>query len=191
MVINLIKYPNNITKENNKNKILNYANRGMSLEYEINESNDYYLRKGLAIIHKKPTPIGIVEQKNGKIIKAYFKEPSTTDYNGVYKGKYIDFDAKETKSTTSFPISNIHPHQIKHLENVTKQKGIAFLIIRFTKLNKTYILRANDLINFINNNKRKSIPLKYFEEKGIKIKEKLAPRLDYIEALNIGEDKNG
>lgn len=184
MVINLFKYPNNINKNNDKYK--SYGNRGMTLEYEINLSNEYYLEKGIAVIHKKPTPIQIVEQVNGKIVKAYFKEASTTDYNGVCNGKYIDFDAKETTSKTSFPISNIHSHQIKHLENVIKQDGIAFLIIRFTKLNLTYILYAQDLISFIKENNRKSIPKSYFDEKGILIKEKLAPRLDYIDALNIG-----
>lgn len=187
MVISLIKYPNNINKNiTSKKQIKIFANRGMTLEYDINLSNEYYLSKEIAVIHKKPTPIQIVEEVNGIIKKAYFKEVSTTDYNGICNGKYIDFDAKETKSNTSFPISNIHYHQIKHLKNVANQGGIAFLIVRFTRINKTYILYASDLIDFLNNEKRKSIPLSYFEEKGILVKEKLAPRVDYIEALNIG-----
>ena len=34
-----------------------YGNRGMTLEEEINESNQYYLKQGIAVIHKKPIPI--------------------------------------------------------------------------------------------------------------------------------------
>ena len=81
----------------------------MNLENDINESNAYYLEKDIAIIHKKPTPIGVVKQVANKITEAYFKSPSTTDYNGLYAGKYIDFEAKETKNKTSFPLNNIHP----------------------------------------------------------------------------------
>ena len=84
-----------------------YGNRGMSLEDEINESNKYYLEHGIAVIHKKPIPIQIVDvsypKRSAAVIReAYFKQASTTDYNGVYHGKYIDFEAKETKNKVSF-----------------------------------------------------------------------------------------
>ena len=36
---------------------VNFADRGMSLEAEINASNAYYLATNQAVIHKKPTPI--------------------------------------------------------------------------------------------------------------------------------------
>ena len=118
------------------------------------------------------------------IKEAYFQEPSTTDYNGIYKGKYIDFEAKETKSHTSFHLGNIHKHQIKHLENVIRHGGIAFLIIRFSTLDQTYFLKATDLLDFISHNNRKSIPLSYFQKKGYLIKHKLNPRLDYLEFVD-------
>ena len=89
----------------------NTAHRGMNLEEDINLTNEYYLSHDIAVIHKKPTPIQIVkvsypERSSAKIVEAYFRTPSTTDYNGIYKGKYIDFEAKETK-TLSFPFTNI------------------------------------------------------------------------------------
>ena len=102
-----------------RNKIkTSYANRGMGLENEINLSNEYYRINDKAYIYKKPTPIKLVDvdYKNGVIKKAFFQTPSTTDYNGIYKGKYIDFEAKETKSSTSFNLNNIHAHQIEHLK---------------------------------------------------------------------------
>ena len=86
MVINLIKYPNNIVKTTNK-KIKNYGNRGMTLESEISSTNEYYLLHDIAIVHKKPTPVTVLKQVNQKIVDAYFKVPSTTDYNGIYKGE--------------------------------------------------------------------------------------------------------
>ena len=180
----MINYPNKIKKQ--VVKYTNYANRGMSLENDLNDTNKYYLDNDIAVIYKKPTPIQVVKQVNEKIVDAYFKTPSTTDYNGLYDGKYVDFEAKETISKTSFPLSNIHTHQIEHIKNVIRHKGIAFLIIRFTSLNLTYLLFGEKLIEFIDNNSRKSIPLEYFKENAYLIKDKLAPRVDYLEILKYG-----
>jgi len=167
----------------------NYGNRGMNLEGDLNSSNQYYIDTLKAFIYKKPTPIKIVKvdyacREAARIKEAYFTEPSTTDYNGIYKGKYIDFEAKETKSRTSFSLNNIHPHQIRHLRNIRSQNGIAFLIVRFTTLNKTFLLLADDFFSFIDNNKRKSIPIDYFNDKGYILKEKLQPRVDYLEIID-------
>src|SRR5690625_2961664 len=119
-----------------------FSNRGMSLEEDINLTNAYYLERNIAIIHKKPTPVQIVNVNYPKrsaavITEAYFQQAATTDYNGIYRGKYIDFEAKETRSTTSFPLANIHDHQIKHMKSIVKHGGISFLIIRFTSLSET------------------------------------------------------
>jgi recombination protein U len=37
-----------------------YGKRGMTLEEDINQTNQYYLEQGIAVIHKKPTPVQIV-----------------------------------------------------------------------------------------------------------------------------------
>lgn len=167
----------------------NYANRGMSLEDDINISNEYYKVNNIALIYKKPTPIKIskVSYSKSRITEAFFEKPSTLDYNGIYKGKYIEFDAKETQSKTSFALSNIHKHQLEHMTNVLYHKGITFLIIRFNTLNKNYCLFAEDLFSFIKNNKRKSIPITYFKEKAYEIELKYIPRLDYIKIIDMYE----
>lgn len=182
-----MKYPSGVIKK--QNNPLTFSNRGMGLEQDINITNDFYLNNDIAIIHKKPTPITISKvdyysKKEAMIIEAYFRTPSTTDYNGIYKGKYIDFEAKETKSKTSFPLSNIHNHQINHLEKIVKHGGIGFIIVRFVSLDKTYLLLEKDLISFIKNDNKKSIPLSYFQEKGYIIKEKYTPRLDYLSIID-------
>lgn len=180
-----MKYPNGIIK---KTRNISYSNRGMTLENEINETNNYYLVNDIAVIYKKPTPITITKvdypnRLEAVIKEAYFKTPSTTDYNGIYKYRYIDFEAKETK-TNSFPLGNIHNHQIIHLEKVLNHGGISFLIVRFTTLNKTFLLETEKLIKFMNNENRKSIPLTYFMENGYLIKDKYNPRVDYLEIID-------
>jgi len=188
-----MKYPNGSNKKSNT--LTTYGNRGMSLESDLNVTNEYYNSIGKAVIHKKPTCVTIhkVDYLGGRdaIIKeARFNIPSTTDYNGIYNGYYIDFEAKETNNTTSFPLQNIHIHQLEHLRNIIKHGGIGFLIVRFSKLNETYYLDGEHLFCFIDTSKRKSIPYSYFKEKGILIKEGLRPRLDYLKIVEVNCEKN-
>ena len=51
----------NYTKQ--KNNYINYANRGMQLENDINETNLYYKNFDIALIYKKPTPIKIIKME--------------------------------------------------------------------------------------------------------------------------------
>ncbi len=115
MVVNLL-YPNNIKKDYHHS--ISHANRGMDLEHLINDANKYYLDNDIAVIYKKPTPITIsnVEYSDNekKVTKGLFKQKSTLDYVGLYKGKYLDFDAKSSVNKTSFPLSNIHKHHLMY-----------------------------------------------------------------------------
>jgi len=168
-----------------------YSNRGKTLEDELSESNDYYLSRGIAVIHKKPVPIQVVNvnypaRSAAVITEAYFRTPSTTDFNGVWRGNYVDFEAKETASKTSFPLQNIHEHQVEHMKNVTKQHGIAFLIVRFSSLDRYFVVPYKIIEIKWDRMKaggRKSITLDEFEEKTIEIKPSFMPRLDYLPAL--------
>ena len=149
-----MNYPNGSNKK--YSSTTSYANRGMSLEDDLNITNEYYNTTGIAVVHKKPTAITIykvdyLSNKDAVIKEARFKIPSTTDYNGIYKSKYIDFEAKETSSSTSFPLQNIHKHQLDHLRSIVKQGGIGFLIVRFTELNETYYLGSEELFKFLKN----------------------------------------
>ena len=174
---------------NNLNDLVSnhsHKNRGMDLESLINETNEYYLNKDIALIYKKPTPIGIGKVKyenNKKVIKeGYFKEKSTLDYNGLYDGMYLDFEAKESLSKTAFPLSNIKEHQTNHIRKVIKHHGITFLIIKIA--NKYYYLDGKDYLAFIDEFDRKSIPIDYIKEKGYEIKLNYNPSLDYLSIVN-------
>jgi recombination protein U len=169
-----------------------YANRGMTLEEDINETNAYYLAHRIAVIHKKPTPVQIVQvdypHRSAAVIKeAYFKTPSTTDYNGVYKGRYIDFEAKETRNETSFPLKNIHEHQIRHIRDVIDCGGISFLIIRFAKSEEIFLLEGKYLLQFWDRMKaggRKSIKKEEIAAFGHRIPLGIRPRIDYIRIID-------
>lgn len=176
-----MNYPGSINKT--YKKVINYKNRGMDLEYLINEACKYYLEKNIAIIYKKPTPIGVVnvDYKEGIINKAYFKEPSTLDYTGIYKGKYIEFDAKECHSKTSFPLKNIHEHQIEHIKRIIKHGGISFLIINMNTNN--FLLKGEDLLEFINITDRKSIPYEIILNKGYMLNINYSIGLDFLKGL--------
>ncbi len=195
----IINYPNgrkfvsNTTPSSEKQtKKISYSNRGMTFEEDLNETNQYYLTHGLAVIHKKPTPVQIVDvhypKRSAAVIKeAYFKQASTTDYNGVYKGKYLDFEAKETQNSTSFPLKNFHEHQIEHMKNVLNHNGIAFVLLRFSKEDEIYLMRAADLITFWNrmlSGGRKSITKEEIKSLCISIPIGFQPRIDYLKAVD-------
>lgn len=189
-----MNYPGGVKKEinstqNTRKKNINYKNRGMTLENELNSSNEFYKEMGIAYIYKKPTPIKVTKvdypsRDKAVIREAFYTIPSTTDYNGIYQGKYIDFEAKETQSKTSFALENIHKHQLKHIENIYNSSGIAFLIVRFTSLNETYLLPAKNLLDFLNNTTRKSIPIDFFRKNAYQIKDNYRPTIDYLKIVN-------
>ncbi|WP_070121100.1 Holliday junction resolvase RecU [Bacillus marinisedimentorum] len=196
-----IRYPNgkayqpsepNGERHTGGSKMKTYGNRGMTLEEDINASNIYYREHRVAVIHKKPTPVQIVNvdypKRSAAVIKeAYFKQASTTDYNGVYQGKYIDFEAKETRNKTSFPLKNFHEHQIAHMKEVKAQDGICFLLLRFASIDEVYLLDAAHLFVYWDVQEkggRKSIPKKDIEKYGYHIPLGFHPRIDYLKAVN-------
>ncbi len=194
----MVNYPHQVRKKIIATKPLhsgqsvdkvNFANRGMNFEAAINESNNYYLSHGLAVIHKKPTPVQIVKvdypkRSRAKIVEAYFRQASTTDYSGVFQGHYIDFEAKETRQKTAMPMKNFHAHQIEHMEQVLAQDGICFVLLHFSTLRETYLLPAADLVAFYKIDMgTKSMPLSYIRENGFEIKMSGYPSLPYLETI--------
>lgn len=166
-----------------------YSSRGMSLEDKINQSNEYYLTHHLAVIHKKPTPVQVVKvdyprRSAAKIVEAYYRHASTTDYNGVYQGFYIDFEAKETKNKTSFPLANLPEHQRTHMLQCIEQGGIAFLILSFAAHNETYIIPYEKVDSEIKKSKKQSLTYEFIKQEGFLCKEGLFPIIDYLAALD-------
>lgn len=125
--------------------------RGSTLEEFINRTNEKYLENGLALIQKVPTPITPIniDKATRHITLAYFDQKSTVDYIGAVQGIPVCFDAKEC-NTDTFPLQNIHEHQVVFMENFEKQRGIAFFLISFTTRDEFYYLRLAKLLEFWN-----------------------------------------
>ncbi len=123
--------------------------RGSTLEDLVNRTNEQYREKGLALVQKIPTPITPVrmDKESRHITLAYFEQRSTVDYIGAVQGIPVCFDAKEC-SVETFPLANIHPHQVKFMEDFEKQNGVAFFLIFFSHLNLFYYLPFRELMVF-------------------------------------------
>lgn len=135
--------------------------RGSTLEEFLNRTNEKYLEQGLALIQKIPTPITPVQidKEHRHITLAYFDQRSTVDYIGAVQGIPVCFDAKEC-NTDTFPLQNIHEHQVNFMGEFEKQDGIAFLIIYYSARNTLYYMKYDELLKFWNRAKdggRKSI----------------------------------
>ncbi|HEY8444908.1 MAG TPA: Holliday junction resolvase RecU [Bacilli bacterium] len=182
-----VNYP---TPQINK-KITKPQTHGMLFENALNETNLYYLHKNKAVIYKKPTPIQVVkvhypERSKAKIVEAYYKMPSTTDYNGIYRGRYIDYEAKETNNL-SFSFKHIFLHQIEHLRKIDEHGGIAFIIIYFKKVHEVYLLDIKqfyELYQLSNEGGHKSITIEQFKTLGKQVKIGYCPTIDYLQAID-------
>ncbi len=167
--------------------------RGSFLEEMINKTNDIYKQNNLALIQKIPTPITPINinPDNKQITLAYFEKKSTVDYIGAVQGIPVCFDAKECK-TDSFPIHNIHEHQVEFMQDFIRQEGIAFIIIYYVKRECYYYLSFDEIKTYYDRamtGGRKSISFDelvdthFFNRKG----NVLVPYLDMIQSVELSD----
>ena len=123
--------------------------RGSTLEDLINRTNEKYEEHGLALIQKIPTPITPIniDKESRHITLAYFEKKSTVDYIGAVQGIPVCFDAKEC-NTDTFPLQNVHEHQMNFMDSFEKQNGISFLIIFYSEKDLFYYMRFEELKRF-------------------------------------------
>ena len=142
--------------------------RGSTLEEFINRTNEKYAEHNLAMIQKIPTPITPIniDKETRHITLAYFDQKSTVDYIGVVQGIPVCFDAKECNADT-FPLANIHEHQVEFMKAFEKQDGIAFILISYPHRDQFYYLTFHKLMEFWNRAQeggRKSFRLEELDE---------------------------
>lgn len=166
--------------------------RGSTLEEMINITNEKYRDNNIGLIQKIPTPIKpiSIDQSSRHITLAYFEQKSTVDYIGVVQGIPVCFDAKEC-NTDTFPIHNIHEHQIKFMSDFVQQKGIAFILLFYAHKDELYYVPFRDILTFYNRMKdggRKSFTYEEINKK-YQILSKPGIPVHYLEALQMDLDE--
>lgn len=99
------------------------GNRGMAFEMLINLANEIYQRGGVVLINKRPTPVKVLKSKGGRVPNGFYEAKSTVDYDGVYKGRAIAFEANSAR----YDLKKIAQNQLDYLEKAEKMGAIFFL----------------------------------------------------------------
>lgn len=165
---------------------VNFANRGQVFENLIDYTNRIYKNKGIALINKRPTPIKVLRMQGRRITAAVHDQKSTVDYDGIYKGNAIVFEAKSTK-LPRLPLDMIQDHQVRYLKQAEEQGAVAFVIVDLREVDKTYVVPNSLLLEYVENVKsggRKSIPMGDIKERGIEVAPGNGIPLDYLKAVD-------
>ncbi len=166
---------------------INQGKRGMQIESMINLTNQTYNLKRSAIVNKRPTPVKVMKSKGTRVLSGYFEAKSTVDYDGVYNGRAIYFEAKSTKDVR-FPLKNIHQHQMDYMEKVDKAGALCFFLIECKVMNTVFLVLYSTIKLYWENSKlggRKSIPIDDFNYYAAgEVKTKNGVPLDYLPVLD-------
>jgi recombination protein U len=146
------------------------------------------------LIQKVPTPITPIniDKQTRHITLAYFDKKSTVDYIGVVQGIPVCFDAKEC-TKESFPLQNIHEHQMDFMEEFERQDGIAFFLIYYAKMDRYYYLRYAEAKKFwerAKNGGRKSFRMEELDERYF-FTERPGLLVPYLDAVQLDLNDRG
>lgn len=130
-------------------------NRGMYLETIINNSLAYYDSHNIALFRKQSIPIKI-KRINKKEVIGILEDKCDVDYYGIYKGRFIALEAKQTNNDF-FSLNQLLEHQKEYLTKIIKLGGLSYLIIFFQKTNNFYLVKFQNLIKIyrLQNNKKR------------------------------------
>jgi len=162
------------------------GNRGMAFEQLINLANNQYKTKGLALINKRATPVKVLKSKGTQVLRGFYEAKSTVDYDGVYNGRAITFEAKSV-SGKRFDLKNIHDHQLQYLENAEKHGAVSFLLIEFRDTKEIFFTPLSMIRLAVKRAKdggRKSIPIDEFQVYATEVNQGRGVALDYLAAVD-------
>lgn len=125
---------------------MNY--NGQAFEQMIDYSNEVYKRLNMAVVHKRPTPVKVTRSAGTKVLAGFFEKKSTVDYDGIYRGRRLDYEAKSIESLDRFDLKRVEDHQYTHLEQCYQHGSLTFVLIEFVKQRKVYLLPFETLKSY-------------------------------------------
>ncbi|PFJ70664.1 Holliday junction resolvase RecU [Bacillus cereus] len=164
------------------------GNRGMAFEKLINLANEMYQREGLALINKRPTPVKVLKSKGGRVLNEFYEAKSTVDYDGVYKGRAIAFEAKSTENPTRFDLKNIAQHQLDYLEKAERMGAVCFFLIEFSKDKSVFLVPLTVIQSYVRMSHqpkgKKSISRADFDIYGYLLDQTERAPVDYLQYID-------
>ena len=160
--------------------------RGQAFENTLDYTNQIYSRQARCLIHKRPTPVKVLKSKGTRVLSGFFESKSTVDYDGIYKGRAIVYEAKST-AEKRFNLKLLHDHQIEYLQAAEKQGAISFLIVEMRAISSVLIIPNGMLQKYLKDAKsggRKSIPMDDLEVYGYPVKSQNGVPLDYLSVVD-------
>lgn len=164
------------------------GNRGMAFEKLINLSNEMYQREGVALINKRATPVKVLKSAGGRVLNGFYEAKSTVDYDGVYKGRAVAFEAKSTEKDTRFDLKNIAQHQLDYLAKAEKMGAICFFLIEFSKDKSVFAVPLSVIQSYVRMSHqpkgKKSIPRADFDIYGYLVEQTERAPIDYLQYVD-------
>jgi recombination protein U len=114
------------------------SNLGQELETLLDTACQQYYVRGIANIHKIPTPLKIIGTTKRGLLTVP-KEKSIVDYLGEFRGIPFAMEAKKTNNKTFFRIDpwKRESHQREFFE---KWNGMRFYLISFWSIQEHYLV---------------------------------------------------
>lgn len=107
------------------------------------------MEENIAYFRKSFVPATIINKYTKNDCFIQLRGKGDVDYYGVYLGKYISFEVKET-SKDVFLLSRISPHQLEILLMVKRFSGESFLLLNFASHNDScYLIPTETLEKWI------------------------------------------
>ncbi len=162
------------------------GNRGMAFEHLLNIVNKQYDNKGIAIINKRPTPVKVLRSKGTRVLSGFYEGKSTVDYDGIYQGRAIAFEAKSV-GERRFDLKNVQAHQLAYLEKVAKNGAIAFFLVEIRPEQRVYYVPLQMMQGYVKRAQdggRKSIPLDELEVYATEVTKGRGVPLDYLAVVD-------
>lgn len=102
----------------------------------------------------------------------FYGVSNPADYR-LYKYPLTFLLELKTHKGKSIPLDKIRPNQIQGMAKAVEHKGIyGGFIINYRDLEETYYIPVMDMVAFINSAERKSIPVEWCRENGVRIEQK-------------------